>query len=277
MQKILVTTDFSEHSNAGIYFAIQLASQNNAAIHFFHVFHTPANSAWDVLKKDAADLEHTEWAQTKLRQYVTDIYHELDITAPGFDCVTKVSVYPEATIREYAAENNFDFICISTRGAGGINKIFGTTTGNLINHSDTPVIAVPFSYKPSEIVRVLYSSDLEHVENELETVLTFTQPIGATLELLHFVTPSTKHLNTEHVQQAIRKFPRHTIETNIPDADLTKPIIQNIELAIQKNKPSMIVMFTQQNRSLFQRVFLSSKSEEYSFKVTIPLLVYQKS
>jgi hypothetical protein len=39
----------------------------------------------------------------------------------------------------------------------------------------------------------------------------------------------------------------------------------------------MMIMFTQQNKSFFERLFLSSKSAEYTFKLNVPLLVYNKS
>ncbi|MDR6782771.1 nucleotide-binding universal stress UspA family protein [Pedobacter africanus] len=36
MKRILVTTDFSANSKAGLRFAIQLAAQNNYQLTFFH-------------------------------------------------------------------------------------------------------------------------------------------------------------------------------------------------------------------------------------------------
>ena len=49
------------------------------------------------------------------------------------------------------------------------------------------------------------------------------------------------------------------------------------ENVIKKTKPSMLIMFTEQNRTLFQKIFLSSKSADYSFNPKIPLLVFNKS
>ena len=47
MKKILVTTDFSENSKAGLYFAIQLASQNDAELTFFNTYHILVPTAWN--------------------------------------------------------------------------------------------------------------------------------------------------------------------------------------------------------------------------------------
>ena len=38
MKKILVTTDFSDKSKAGLLFAIQLAKQNKYVLTFFHAY-----------------------------------------------------------------------------------------------------------------------------------------------------------------------------------------------------------------------------------------------
>ena len=90
------------------------------------------------------------------------IYAGLHIPAVNIKCVVKISVFPEVIIREYAEENKFDFICISTRGDGKLERILGTNTGNLINHSAIPVMAVPHKYKTTAITSILYVSDLAH-------------------------------------------------------------------------------------------------------------------
>jgi hypothetical protein len=38
-------------------------------------------------------------------------------------------------------------------------------------------------------------------------------------------------------------------------------------------KPSVLIMFTNQQRTFFQKLFLSSKAEELSFQAKVPLLV----
>ena len=56
--------------------------------------------------------------------------------------------------------------------------------------------------------------------------------------------------------------------------DAVHSLIQNLEDQIRKRKPSIVVMFTNQDRTIFQRMFLSSKAEDLSFKVKAPLLVF---
>jgi hypothetical protein len=73
----------------------------------------------------------------------------------------KSAVLTDSSIREYAQENNFSFICISTRGSGKLKKYL-VNTSNLITHSLVPV--VPFNYRRSEINKIIYASDLVNIE-----------------------------------------------------------------------------------------------------------------
>ena len=47
MDKILVTTDFSSNSKAGLRFAIQLASQHKYELTFFHSYYIMKPTSWN--------------------------------------------------------------------------------------------------------------------------------------------------------------------------------------------------------------------------------------
>ena len=188
----------------------------------------------------------------------------------------KVLYSPQSSIMEYAAENKFDFICISARGAGKLERILGTNTTNLINHSDVPVIAIPYNYKTSKITSILYASDLTNLEKELKSVLAFAKPLKSTIELLHFTSPLETIIDPKVIDIAVKKLLKFDVKLNIKNTDFVKSMVANIETVIKKSKPSMVIMFTEQNRTLFQKIFLSSKSAEYSFNAKVPLLVFNK-
>ncbi|MBC7510752.1 MAG: universal stress protein [Ferruginibacter sp.] len=277
MKKILVTTDFSDKSKAGLFFAIQLASQSKYALTFFHAYHILTPTGWNVLKIEQYEKEQSKIIQEKLTRFVESIYADLGITAAKIKCIIKSSVFPESCIMEYAAENKFNFICISTRGAGKLQRILGTNTANLINQSDVPVIAVPFNYTSTKITSILYASDLINLEKELKNVVAFAKPLNSTIELLHLVSPLETIIAPKIIETAVKRFSKFDIKLNIKNKDFVKSMIANIETVISETKPSMMIMFTEQNRTLFQKIFMSSKSAEYSFNARIPLLVFNKS
>lgn len=276
-KKILVTTDFSEESKAGLRFAIQLSTQYKYDLTFFNSYHILIPTAWSNAKIEAYEKIEVQKIKKELNLFVEKVYKEMKIGAANMKCVIRSSVYPQSNIREYAAENHFNFICISTRGAGKFKRVLGTNTANIINFSDVPVIAVPYQWKTARIESALYASDLINLEKELKKVVAFAKQLKLKVELLHFTSPLERIIDSKQLYNVAKKLSKFEIRMNIKDADFTKTLVSRIESAIKKSKPSMLIMFTEQNRTLFQKVFLSSKSAEYSFDAKVPLLVFNKS
>lgn len=277
MKNMLVTTDFSANSKAGLFFAIQLAAQTKCSLTFFHVYHVSTRAAWNFTRVEALEKEQSNIIQQELDLFVQKIYKSLHITAGNIKCIIKQSEKPPACIMEYAAAHKFDYICISTRGAGKVQRVLGTNTGNLINHSTIPVIAVPYKYKTSNVSSVLYASDLANFKIEIMRVVAFVKPLKATLELLHLASALENSDHLKALETTVKKASSYPLNYTITNRNPTESLVTDIETAIKKSKPSMIIMFTEQNRNWFEKIFLSSKSAEYSFNAKVPLLVFNKS
>ncbi|MEO8711916.1 MAG: universal stress protein [Parafilimonas sp.] len=277
MKNILVTTDFSEKSKAGLRFAIQLASQHTCNLTFFHAYHLLIPASLDHAKIETYQKAEAKKIQITLNLFVEKIYSGMNIVAAHRKCIIKNTVLPQSSIIEYAAKNHFDFICISTRGAGKLERFFGTNTANIISYSAVPVIAVPYNYKSKTITSILYASDLVNLERELKKVVGFAKPLKAKVELLHFTSPLEKMFDLKTVEMVVKKLSKYNIKLNIKNSNFMQGLLSKIEAAITKTKPSMIIMFTEQNRTLFQKLFFSSNSAAYSYHPKIPLLVFNKS
>ena len=277
MKKILVTTDFSSKSKSGLLFAIQLASQTKFELTFLHVYNILVPTAWHVKKGEEYEKAETKIIQDKLNMFVDKIYKDLGKINTTKNYIIQSSIFPQNKIMEYAEQEKFDFICMSTKGAGNFEHFFGTNTSNTINNSHIPVIAVPHNYKPTAITSILYASDLVNLEKELKNVVDFSKPLKSKIELLHFTTPLETIMDHNVLEVAVKKLLKYDIKMNIKNSDLADTMIANIEMAIKNIKPSMLIMFTEQNRTLFQKIFLSSISADYSFNPKIPLLVFNKS
>lgn len=277
MEKILVTTDFSDASKAGIRFAIQLASQHRFDITFFHSYHILTPTSWNKKKIESFEKAETDKIQETLYRFVKDVFRGAGGTIEPSQCIIKKSVFPEVNIMEYAAENKFDFICISTRGAGKLKRLLGTNTANIINNSRVPVIAVPHTYRRSKITKIIYASDLQTLDKELKKVATVAGLLQAKIELLHFAAPLDKFVDSKVIEMIAKKFTTIDIKVNLKQVDYVHSLLSNLKSAIEKAKPSMVMMFTEQNRTMFQKIFSPGKSAEYSFDAKVPLLVYNKS
>lgn len=277
MKKILVTTDFSANSKAAMRFAIQLASQSDAELTFLHVQHIMRMTTWNEETYKNYEKDEVEKADKTLNSFVDSIYKSLKINPKDHRCVIENSPFVDSTVMDYAADGAFDYICISARGAGMVEKLFGTTTANLVGQSSVPVIAVPGNYRASKLSTVLYASDLSSLGNQLNRVVDFAKPIGATVELLHFSTPFEPVTDPEIICTAVQKYTDYPVTIHLQPRDFEATLTGDIEAVIKAQKPSVLIMFTTRKDGFFNRLFLSSNSVDYSFLTTIPLLVFGKS
>jgi nucleotide-binding universal stress UspA family protein len=276
MEKILVTTDFSANSKAGLRFAIQLASQYKFELTFFHSYYVLIPTGWSNSKIKGYKKIEERKIQNKLNRFVAAVYKNTGINSPKFECVIKSSPFTETNIRKYAAENKFSFICTSTRGLGKFKRLFGTTTVKLIKQSHVPIIAVPNNYKANNISSILYASDLRNIGKELKKVIDFAKPLKARVVVLHF-TSRYKPVDSKIIEAAAKANSTYNnIKIHIENENHAQPRIAIIRSILKKTKSSVMVMFTEQKRNLFQKIFLPSKSVKHSFKTEVPLLVYNK-
>jgi hypothetical protein len=215
--------------------------------------------------------------QKKLDQYVNSIYKNKGLVPKNIKCVVKEAIMADSAIREYALNNNFDYICISKRGAGYLKKILGTTTSSLVNFSTVPVIVVPNNYRTKIIKNLLYFSDLDDLDKELKKVLAFANPLGAKVTLLNFNYPFEISHKKSTLEEIVNKYPKSSIDLRFIDCDITDTLISKINESAALLRPSLLIMFTKQNRSFVEKIFYGSKSESYAFTAKIPLLVFNKT
>lgn len=273
MEKILVTTDFSTHSKSGLRFAIQLASQKNVELIFFHCFHAmiPTSDQLEYSKNWLAE-QHDMHLQ-KLKKWVENIYKSMKIMQGAHRFVVIEDLNPHRIILEYARQHDINIICISTRGAGTIRKLIGTNTSHVILHSPVPVLAVPHHYRVRPIQKILYASDMENIQTELPKVASFAQSISAKADLVHFHFPGKIPVLQE--SEWHHKYPSLD---RIWQAELhsKEGFSTQLDGLITKTHPSLVVFFTHYNHTWFDKIFGSSKSENFSFVTKIPMLVFRK-
>jgi len=276
MKKVLVTTDFSSNSKAGLRFAIQMASQQECELTFFHSYYIMKPTSWAEKTFTSYENHEATKIKAKLEKFVASVYNEMGILPGKINHILVSSFIADANIMKYAKDKAFDLICISRRGEGKMKKIFGTNTSNLILQSEVPVIAVPNTYRQTKIKSFLYASDLSNLENEMKKVVDFASPFGAQIEILHLNYPSDIVFNAKVIENVIHKFPKSDIKYSLENINLLYNLVVNLQGLIKKHKPSVLVMFTDQKQGFFQKLFLSSSTAEYSLNSSVPVLVYPK-
>ena len=268
MKKILVPTDFSSNSVAAVRFALQLASNNNFELTFFHSCNIQRPTAWkDSVFETFKEKELAQQSESLLR-YVNSSFESLNTVPENINYEVQCGSAVESTILDYSTKNNFDYICMSRKGHGNSLQLFGSITTHLITKSEIPVIAVPSNYDQSKIETITYATDLSNLDKELPLVMDFAEEIAAKLEVLHFRTPGDELIETPAAN--------YPVQIHFEPLKYEKTLIENIDGFIKESNTSMLVMFTKQKRTFFEKLFVSSISAEYAAEIDIPLLVFKK-
>jgi nucleotide-binding universal stress UspA family protein len=133
IDKILVPTDFSEHEEVEQDYAFSLAEGLEAELTLLNVM----------------ELHNYQFSEDTLEEMMTALQEKLRNRKERKDKV-KVSEYVTRAIDaadgivDYAQDNHFDLVVISTCGPGPVERFFlGSTTEKVISRSQSPVFAIP--------------------------------------------------------------------------------------------------------------------------------------
>ncbi|AMR30136.1 hypothetical protein A0256_01235 [Mucilaginibacter sp. PAMC 26640] len=277
MEKILVTTDQSANSKAAIRFAIKLAKQRKAELIIIHVYHLlkPFNWTEHAFKKYGDSFR--EKTEAELTSFIAEIYHEIHEPEIQHLVVLVSNTDVVDGVMDYATKHECSYICIATRGAGILTKLFGTHTAKLITHSHVPVICIPSTYHLKEIKHVLYASDMRDYEKELTKVVAFAKPIHATVEMVHIAYPFEFTFDKKWMEARLKEKANYEVIVLNRTRDITNELLEDIDDAVKASKPSILILFTHQSRSVFEKIFYPSNAENYSFYGKIPLLTFNKN
>ncbi len=135
LDRIMVTTDFSDHSKEAFPLAKEIARAANAKLEVVNIL------AFDPQHEDEPDESKRQVREQRISVLAKELLHDID------DLVeTKVIVSsdtPHEAILNYNLNNPHDLIVMSTVGRTGIDYLMmGSTTANVVRHVKSPVLSV---------------------------------------------------------------------------------------------------------------------------------------
>lgn len=276
MKKILVTTDLSKSSKAGVKFAIQLASQYNVKLIFFNAIELLIPTRWNEVKaKVYMDDEITTETQS-LQEFVKATYKECGRRPGKFECVIRYGAPVSDAILDFASEIGATFICMGTHGAGKLKRLIGTHTSTVIKKSSIPVFAIPKNYKPSRIKNILYASDLTAFKPEFRAVRNFAGKIGASTAVLHFDSSTSAREPVTDLDTFGKRLTKSGTTFLREKYNWEESMNWHLMKAVRKFQPDILAMFTNNKRSWLENLISGSKSVEVSFNSLKPILVYPR-
>lgn len=135
LERIMVTTDFSDHSKEAFPVAKEIARVANAKLEVVNVL------AYDPQYDDEPEDSKIQVREQRMSVLAKELLHDID------DLVeTKVIISsdtPHEAILNYNLDNPHDLIVMSTVGRTGIDYLMmGSTTANVVRHVKSPVLSI---------------------------------------------------------------------------------------------------------------------------------------
>ncbi len=284
MNKLLVPSDFSENAVNAFKYALHIAAKQDAEITTLHVYSltisslemgTPPELMQSILEnQETREEEHYKEFTKKLHQEATaeklahvSVKHKL----------TEGLVVDE--IVQEAKEYEPDLIVLGTDGVDNlVDRLFGTTTSNVIENVECAVLTVPADANYHGIHRIAYATDFKNADVEaLKEILEFAALFGATVHVVHV---SEENAPTNEDQRRMEELERHFIsneEAGKVVFDLIKAddVLEGLEQYLEDEAIDMLVMF-KEKESFWERMFSPSLTKKIALYGKKPLLVLKR-
>jgi len=278
MKTIFVSTDFSATGNNAVKFAVHYAKAIKSRLVIFHSTHLPPFKPTLSEAEFLALEKHTEKKQLKrLDLVVSKIHRDQGIQRDNkkVSIVVKNSVFAMEAIVSAAKAYDADLIIVGTHGTTGL-KLFGSTTSELIFRAETPVLAIPPRYRYKIIKTMVYATDFRNIINELLCIVPVAKVLNATIEVLNLDYRMSSAKPILQTKDLVKQVKYKKIKVIIQKDKQRLTILEQIVQYLKKYKSEVLVMFPEE-RSLLDKLFVRSKTEELVYDTKIPLLTILKS
>lgn len=271
---ILIPIDFSESSLNALDFALPIASAHKAKIQLLYVFTEEEYNKRLSDDEVGSFNDYKNEKEGKLDRIAKEVAESAGFSAIEYEVLP--GSFLEAvkkSIRDY----KIDLIVMGSKGASNlIEKMIGTNTVKLIEHTDIPVLAIPANAQFNSFEKVVYASDYtEEDKIAVQEFINLMAPFKPELTVLH-LSHSDSNISKvvyEDYKEEIHKFIKYdkvTFER--------KTYSSNIALGIDEfmlDQKSNLLAVLREKRNLVERVFHKSVSKQLTYLQDFPLLVFK--
>jgi nucleotide-binding universal stress UspA family protein len=295
--KILATTDFSEESEAGVRFAIDLAEKLGAGVTLLHVIDPPSRlSGMEAVVLARQDSEMVARARAQLAVLIK----RESKGAGGIDSSLRIGK-PFHEITLAAREQAVDLIVTATHGHTGVKHVLlGSTAERVVRHAPCPVLTVPTratlkrtgKLLPFKLKRILVPIDFSKVSKDALPWATFVaEQFGAVLILLHVLErfPGGPLLGRELMNETITPFIKQAeAELKHLAGRLAPPTATNSSTLVRDGTPfeeicqaagklgADLIILTTHGYTGLKHVWLGSTAERVVRHAHCPVLVVRE-
>lgn len=135
LQRIMVTTDFSDNSATAFPYAKEIAEKTGAQLDLVHIL------SYDQFEKNQTSDSVIDLRNQRLDLINKEYFHDIET---DFSYEVQVSEdSPHEAIRQHNLDNKYNLIVMATVGRTGLDYLMmGSTTANVVRHVKTAVLSV---------------------------------------------------------------------------------------------------------------------------------------
>lgn len=268
IKSILFPTDFSANSKKALPFALKLALENKAKLHLVHSIEEPYDFAPIV-----EDIKQN--VTRKVEQLFEDLIDEVKKQKEFESLRIKSHLFEGRSVHSIfsaTSEYDTDLIVMGTQGRGALERLFfGSTTSEVVQQSDVPVLVVPPHVKYEGFKKILFTTDYgDHDLEALEFVSDFASKHESSLKIIHITR------KTDGKQDLLLRGLKDYVTEHIKNKRISFELIESSDLLhtvneeVKKHNFSLVV--TVRYQSLFS-VIGKKHSKKMSLGTHAPLLV----
>jgi Universal stress protein UspA and related nucleotide-binding proteins len=270
MQTILLPVDFSPTSRNATVYAAELARVVKARVVLFHAYMLPtpisevpyAMVTADNLQKENEDLIRKEAAFLQ-QEYGLETEWLVRIGTASDD------------IKALTKERPIDLIVMGMKGAGGLDKIIGSTTTHVSQKVTTPVLVIPHDASYTPITCITYASDFSYGTSAglFAPLLELARVFGAKINILHVrlhhsgVTDKEKE-GPQKNEEIFQGFDHEYVI--IEDSSVNQGISKYLE-----NHSCELLVMVAHKHTFLERIFSKRHTRSMVYETHVPLLILQ--
>jgi len=270
MQTILLPVDFSPASRNASLFAAELAKLLHTRLLLFHAYLLPtpiSEVPYAMVTVDNLQKENEQ----NIRKEAEFLHEKFGLEV---EWLVRIGIASDE-IKALTKEKDIGLIIMGMKGAGGIDKIIGSTTTNVARKVQTPVLVIPHDADYTPIKHIIYASDFTYKTTiELfRPLIELAQAFGAKVQILHV----RQHHGTVSEQELTGKNSSEVIFQQCDHEYVTieEPTVNTgISKYLQQQASELLVMVAHKHTFL-ERVFSKNHTTAMAYETHVPLLILQ--
>jgi nucleotide-binding universal stress UspA family protein len=270
MNTILVPVDFSPASRNAATYAAELAKLLHTRLLLFHAYMLPtpiSEVPYAMVTVDNLQKENEEQIKKE-----ADLLH--DRYGLEVEWLVRIGIASDE-IKTITKERQIGMIVMGMKGAGGLDKIIGSTTTNVARKVKTPVLIIPHDATYAPLKHITYASDFSYKTSVplFQPLLELAQAYQARIHIL-FIRQShggdtELELTGKRTNEIIFEGQDHEY------AIIEEPSVNHgISRYLQQQRSELLVMVAHKHTFL-ERVFSKNHTTAMAYETHVPLLILQ--